>query len=263
MERRHILGMVCGYYLSRFDSQAYARLGFETKRATHEALGRALNVPADSIKNWRDEFDPVHDNPRQGWHKREMHPSRRRTLEIFGSLTENEIFNLVKEITALPVGDAADKLVASVSESDTSGEEDSGTYSLRGPTGIRAENAFIAFYNEHQKPFPGSLVDRRYDQCGFDFEIVAGSPRVAIEVKGLTGESGGVTFTDKEWRIAREMGEFYYLALVRHVATDPDVSLLRNPRAILDAKMRTYTIVQVGWSISHRTICNAEDKMKS
>jgi hypothetical protein len=30
MQRNHILGMVCGYYLSRFDDIAYAHLGFPT-----------------------------------------------------------------------------------------------------------------------------------------------------------------------------------------------------------------------------------------
>ena len=85
MERSHVLGMVCGYYLSRFDVAAYQRLGHGSQRATHDALAAALDVQSASIKNWRDEFDPVHDNDRQGWHRREMAPSRKRAISWLSS----------------------------------------------------------------------------------------------------------------------------------------------------------------------------------
>ena len=109
MERNRVLGMICGYYLSRFDEEAYARLGYATQQDTHEALGQTLGVPAESIKNWRDEFDPVHENTRQGWHKREMYPSRRRAIEILETLSGNELFDLVQAITTSPLGIEADE----------------------------------------------------------------------------------------------------------------------------------------------------------
>jgi hypothetical protein len=249
VEPKNILGMACGYYLSRFDLRAYDRLGFGSQQATHEALGRALDVPPKSIKNWRDEFDPVHENARQGWHKREMAPSRRRMLEALGDLSEAEIFALIKEAIAAPSGGSARALVQAMDEGD--GDTDEGAYGLRGPTGIKAEQAFQKFHHETGQPVPGELRNRTHDQCGFDFEIVADEASFAVEVKGLAGENGGVSFTDCEWRRAREMGDAYYLAIVRNVATTPQVSLIRNPAAVLTARMRAYTTVQVGWSISH------------
>ena len=63
MERNHVLGMICGYYLSRFDVQAYDSLGHGTQEATHEALGDALGVKMASIQNWRDESKSAHTLP--------------------------------------------------------------------------------------------------------------------------------------------------------------------------------------------------------
>lgn len=257
MERNHILGMVCGYYLSRFDRVAYSNLGFETQQATHEALGTSLGVPPESIKNWRDEFDPVHDNPRRGWHRREMYPSRRRTIEALGHLTEPELQVLVRAIADSPRGGPADEIVQSID--DGVGEQDRpDVFGLRGPTGVKAEEAFERFHAEHAEPMLGRLIDRRHDQCGYDYEIKTHTESVFIEVKGLAGVSGGITFTDKEWRTAREAGNSYVLALVRNVASEPTVSLLRDPAGRLAAQMRTYTTVQTGWAVTQGELSAAQ-----
>jgi Protein NO VEIN, C-terminal len=260
MDRSHILGMVCGYYLSRWDRVAYEGLGYGTQQATHDALGKNLDVPAASIKNWRDEFDPVHDNPRQGWHKREMYPTRRRTIEALGHLTEEELRELVRNIASVPNGQPADGVVGAIGDTEEIDGGKEGVFGLRGPTGVKAEKAFERFHAESGKPAPGTLLDRRYDQCGYDYEIDATSGRLCVEVKGLAGSSGGITFTNKEWMIAREMGDSYFLAMVRNVATEPDVSLLRNPADQLSAKMRTYTTVQTDWSVAQRTLRTVEDE---
>lgn len=257
MEPKNILGMVCGYYLSRFDQRAYDRLGYRSQQAAHEALGKALEVPTESIKNWRDEFDPVHENTRQGWHKREMAPSRRRTIEALGDLSEPEIFGLIKEAIAAPSGSSARVLVQAIDESDVGTDE--ATYGLRGPTGIKAEQAFRQFHHETGQPATGDLRDRTHDQCGFDFEIVTEGASVAVEVKGLAGETGGVSFTDCEWRRAQELGDAYYLAIVRNVATAAKVSLIRNPAAVLAARRRAYTTIQVGWGITHGALLGVRD----
>jgi hypothetical protein len=70
-------------------------------------------------------------------------------------------------------------------------------------------------------------IDRRNDQCGFDFEIAGASGTAYVEVKGIAGEAGGILLTDKE--TAAECGREYYLAIVRNVGTDPQVSLLPDP----------------------------------
>ena len=111
MDQSHVLGMVCGYYLSR-ETDAYEDLGMGNQRQTHQALGKALGVPARSIQNWRDEFDPVHDTPRKGWRNREMAPSRRRLIELLGSYDPSELYALVNDAIKSPLGPLAQSFLA-------------------------------------------------------------------------------------------------------------------------------------------------------
>lgn len=250
--------MVCGYFLSRFDERAYAALRYHTQHATHEALGALLDVAPESIKNWRDEFDPVHDTPRQGWHKRPMAPSRRRTIEALGGLDEDSILSLVKAILWSPNGPTANEVVDAIGNAE--GEDDAQQHGIRGPTGVAAELAFKAYHAATALPARGALRDRRHDECGYDFEIDSDTGPIAVEVKGIAGQAGGVSFTNAEWRKAGELGDSYYLAVVRNVAEKPTVSLIRNPRSAFAAEMRAYTIVQVSWTVSQSDLGSAEDE---
>ncbi|MHB1071725.1 MAG: protein NO VEIN domain-containing protein [Gemmatimonadaceae bacterium] len=249
MERNHVLGMICGYYLSRFDSVAYSHLGYTSQQATHAALGTALGVPAESIKNWRDEFDPVHDNARLGWHRREMYPSRLRVIEALGDVSEPELLAMIRQITAAPASGLAEELVDAVSLSQDL-DYDSAVFIPRGVTGHRAEEAFRTHHQATGAPIGGALVDRRHEQCGFDFEIVGTAGSVFVEVKGMAGSTGGVSFTDHEWRTAKDRQDAYYLAVVRGVNGHPEVTLIQNPASVFQPQMRTYTLVQVGWTLS-------------
>jgi hypothetical protein len=248
-----ILGMICGYYLSKFDRAAYDRLGHHTLRATHEALGHALGVPPKSIKNWRDEFDPVHENDRAGWHRRDMYPSRLRVIEAFGELEEGELFSLIANFLARPESEEAAQMVGVIRDGGGPPERAEG-YGLRGPTGAKAEEAFMAFHSRRQEPVAGQLIDRRNDQCGFDFEISGATSTALVEVKGLAGGTGGILLTDKEWATAMQNGDNYYIAIARQVADRQQVSLLRNPPGVLRPKLRTYTTVNVGWAVPHRDL---------
>ena len=75
MKSNHTLALVIAYFLSKYDELAYASLGYSSKVATHDEIGRLLDVQASSVRNMRDEFDPVHDNPRVGWYQRKMAPT--------------------------------------------------------------------------------------------------------------------------------------------------------------------------------------------
>jgi hypothetical protein len=255
MAPNSVLGMICGYYLSKFDRAAYERLGHPTQQATHEALGRALDVPPESVKNWRDEFDPVHENPRAGWHAREMYPSRLRVIEAFGELQESELYRLIASFTANPAGEVALAVRAAAEGGDL--PEHGEGYGLRGVTGAKAEEAFIEFHRSRGEPLPGQLLDRRNDQCGFDFEISGPVGTACVEVKGLAGGTGGILLTDKEWATAAEAGDRYYLALVRHVSGSAQVSLLQNPAEVLRPRLRTYTTVSIGWAVPHGELIRA------
>ena len=83
MEKNSQLALVIAYYLSKFDQKAYRELNYESMTATHLELGRILNVKASKIKNMRDEFDSIHDNPRVGWYQRDLRPSRMEIVDKY------------------------------------------------------------------------------------------------------------------------------------------------------------------------------------
>jgi len=111
MERSHVLGLMCGYYLSRFDGGAYDSLHLGNKTQTHAAIARALGVPPLSLKNWRDEFDPAHENSRQGWHNREMRASRVKAIAILSRYSQEEIHGWVTGCIDDPNGPDAQKVL--------------------------------------------------------------------------------------------------------------------------------------------------------
>lgn len=117
MKRNNLMGMAAGYYLSRCPN-AYDRLGSGTQASTHIALGYALAVPAASIKNWRDEFDPIHENGRCGWRNRPMLPSRERLAECLSGWAEDELHELVVDSMMAPIGPVASRFLAACADLD-------------------------------------------------------------------------------------------------------------------------------------------------
>src|SRR5271169_5715551 len=72
--------ILAGLYLSKYDSLGLKKLGFETFVEAFNVIGYAMGSQPASIKNYRDEFDPLLPNRRRGWHKR---PTRAYCLKVF------------------------------------------------------------------------------------------------------------------------------------------------------------------------------------
>src|SRR5260370_20140484 len=72
--------ILSGLYLSKFDSEGLKSLGFDSFKQAFNTIGYALGSQPASIKNYRDEFDPLFPNQRKGWHKR---PIRHYCHEIY------------------------------------------------------------------------------------------------------------------------------------------------------------------------------------
>lgn len=251
MKENHSLALIVAYYLSKFDKIAYLQLGFPTSTATHAEVGRLLGVNPNSVKNMRDEFDPLHDNDRAGWYQRPLRPSRAKVIESFQDLSEEELRDVVLEIITNPEFTASDDFSDVVTpiakrEKDKKGKS---IFILRGPTGRKAEEHFMAFHQTHNLPALGMLRDTRDHGCGYDFAIDTGQKEIQIEVKGLDGDSGGITFTSKEWDTAKKQGDDYYLVIVRNVSADPSFQIIQNPSSVLSPKKSVFTTVQVRWNV--------------
>ncbi len=249
------LAMVVAFYLSKYGDKELPRLGFRTYRQAFDEVGRRLHVNANSVKNWRDEFDPYYDNRRKGWYQRGIRPSRQEIMATFDDLSEDalravvldiirpetrpkvetELRAVLKEVRALDVRKKIKKTVR---------------YVARGPTGRMAEEFFVSRFRAGQTPFKGILKDCRDDGVGFDFEIIARENHTLVEVKGLAKELGGITFTDKEWGVANEAQNNYFLGLVTQIPASPRIGFVQNPAFNFIPVYRAYTTIAVSWTIN-------------
>lgn len=89
--------LIVTYYLSKYET-AYKDLGYRTQKDCFESISRILNIKASSIRNMRDEFDPINDNNRAGFKSRDLSPSRKRIADKYSTYTERELRDIVKSI---------------------------------------------------------------------------------------------------------------------------------------------------------------------
>ena len=256
MKESNSLALIIAFYLSKYDKLAYKQLTYHSNIATHKEIGRILGVNPNSVKNMRDEFDPLHDNPRVGWYQRPLRPSRAKVVETFQNLSEEELRDIVLEILTNPKfakSDDFSDIIEPISKREKKRKGKS-VFIIRGPTGRDAEEAFIKHHQKYGEPVNGKLQDMRDFGCGYDFEITNGIQKTQVEVKGLDGDSGGIMFTSKEWDVAKNNGQSYYLAIIRNVSKTPIIQFIQNPAAILKAKKSVFTTVQVRWNVAEKEL---------
>ena len=255
MKLENELAMVVAFYLSKFGEEGLARLGFRTYRQAFEEVGRSLHVKPNSVKNWRDEFDPYYDNRRKGWYRRGIRPSRQKVMAAFDDLSEDAlravVLDIIKAEERPKIETDLRPVLKEVKVSDNRKRtKRKAEYAARGPTGRMAEEFFVFRFHAGLTPFSGSLMDCRDAGVGYDFEIIARKNRTMVEVKGLAKESGGITFTDKEWKVAHEAQNDYFLGLVVQVTTSPKIGFVQNPARNFIPAYHAYTTVSVIWTIN-------------
>jgi len=64
--------ILTGLYLSKYSQEGLKELGFKSFQEAFNVLGFSLSSKPASLKNYRDEFDPLFPNNRKGWHKRNI-----------------------------------------------------------------------------------------------------------------------------------------------------------------------------------------------
>ena len=246
METKNLVGMLAGYYLSRFDAVAYARFSGNSQAGVHGHLAERIGVPASSVKLWRDEFDPIHSNSRRGWHRRKMAPSRLRMAEQLSTVSEVGVYRLLTDCLNAPDFDVIRKLQPAEDEFD----EREQVLLTRAMTGALAESHFIKWFENGESFFTGPLQDCRLLQCGYDFQAMHAGVPAYVEVKGLRQNVGGVLMTDKEWMTSTQLGELYFIVLIRSVELSlPAIEVFRNPAATLSPNQNVTTVIQVSWTI--------------
>jgi hypothetical protein len=255
MKPQNELAMIVAFYLSKFGEDGLARLGFKTYKRAFEEVDRSLNVKPNSVKNWRDEFDPYYDTGRKGWYRQKIRPSRHAVMMAFDDLSESALRAIISDIIRLEARPQIEADLQAVlkeikASDDRKSSKKKTEYVARGPTGRMAEEFFISRFHAGLTPFSGILKDCRDDGVGFDFEVTSGDNKKVIEVKGLTKESGSVTFTDKEWRVANEIPNNYFLGIVIQIPTSPKIGFVQNPASNFVAAYHAYTTITINWTIS-------------
>lgn len=99
-------------------------------------------------------------------------------------------------------------------------------------------------------PEPGELRDTRDLGCGYDFEILNDTGSYCVEVKGLSGTSESIVFTEKEWKVARYQRNHYILCVVDNVYNNPTIKFLYDPASELTVTREVEQVLQVRCSAS-------------
>jgi hypothetical protein len=241
--RLDIEAIVIGYAMSRLDLKYLASRHLQAWGQVYMEAGDILSCPPMSLKNLRDEFDPVHSNPRRGWHRHtdKLRPSRQRVLDELEVLSDDALLELISRILSRDeeaVATAIDSLAVRTRIAHNVAE--------RLLTGRRAEEYFL----EHSQELVGfttsQIIDLRQSALGFDFGIDS-RPELAIEVKGIKQHRGDVQFTDREWSEAGYRGERYWLAVVGNLGAEPSARIIRDPHASLAAHCSYKTTIAAVW----------------
>lgn len=266
MDENNRRALVVAFFLSKFDRAAIESLGYKSWNDAYAGIGDSLAVKPSTVKNMRDDFDPYHPNDRAGWYQREPRPSRAALLEKYSSLS----FDAMKAIVLSVLDDSVETeptrelvlktIEADPSDSDDHSEQTAKGYVPLGPTGRAAEELFERMFRSGAFTFSGHLTDCRDFGCGYDYAVEATSgQKLAVEVKGLRANKGGIRLTDKEWDVAKELAENYFLVIFRDLNDKPTVQIIQNPVEKLNATSYTTTVVSVSWSVSDSELLGSSD----
>ncbi len=235
--------MLIGMYLSKYDKRALDILGFESFTEAFNVIGLAINAKPLSIRNYRDEFDPVFPNERKGWHKRPMFRTRKEMLDKYTDLDLSAFTEIIKQV--IYKNPDIDLIKDKIGE-----QEKQNTFAKRLLTGQAAEQYFKDNYKSVDYFSSGTLEDTTKQGCGFDFKLNFGGKFFAVEVKGLEKNRGGIGLTDKEYRTATYLRENYFIFLVKNFIETPNHSIFRNPIFAnkLDFSKQEKIIKQITWN---------------
>lgn len=241
---------MAAYYFARFDKEALQRLGYSTWREAYADISGKLGVKSSYVKNRRDGFDPLF-AWRRGWWQRPLSASEAQVHSLLGDISEEALRTLVARLldsSDTPETRLLDNLLINPAEFQPRQPQ---TINQRAITGTAAESLFMELHSAGQSNFTGSLLDHRQHGQGYDFLLQNDAqPDQYIELKGTAGQSGGVSFTPKEWQLAQSVGSRYWVVIISSVHDEPSLQIINNPAASLSPRQHFYTVLQTSWQVS-------------
>ena len=128
--------ILAGLYLSKYDLVGLKKLGFESFVEAFNVIGYAMGSKPASIKNYRDEFDPLFPNRRKGWHKRPIRAYCLKVFEEYKNLDLDTFTGLVNSFVGY--GDN----IWSEAQAKAEQDESESSFAKRLITGLAAERYF-------------------------------------------------------------------------------------------------------------------------
>jgi hypothetical protein len=241
-KRLETKALVIGYAMSRLDAQYLSHRGDIQWQTAYAEASKTLLIPATSVKQLRDEFDPVHANSRKGRYQRPLRQSRERVLNELHDVSDAALMELVSRILKkedAEVVEAIDSLAVVTNVAHNVAE--------RLLTGRLAEEYFLANSLQIIGVQPIDIIDCRLSAQGYDFGI-KGRPELAVEVKGLKQMQGGIQMTDREWREAGMRKDNYWLTVIGNLTATPASQVFRNPQTSLHARCSYQQTLSVSWN---------------
>lgn len=249
MDKNHKLALYIGYFLAKFNKEAYRSLKLGNQASTHLKIGEILKVKSNTIMNMRDEFDPLFDH-RAGWHQRPMSPSRIQVVELLKDYSFIQLYALINDIL-LSKGESSNALEISsaVNDDENNSDQFKRAVTSRGITGAKAESFFRNHFMQIFPNFNGHLIDTTLDGVGYDFKN--SHETIYIEVKGSSSDKKDLLLTDKEWEAAKRYGDRYHLVLIYLINDAPTFLLVKNPAHYFSPNLSVQRTIALNWNISH------------
>jgi hypothetical protein len=235
---------LAGLYLAKYNSLGLKKLGFENFVEAFNVIGYAMGSRPASIKNYRDEFDPLFPNRRKGWHKRPIRDYCLKVSEEYRSLDLESFTGLIKSFVGY------DENVLSEVQAEEGQDESDSSFAKRLITGLAAEQYFESVQAALPE-FKGYVVENMTRLgCGYDFRLRTDTQEdfLAVEVKGLKERMGSLLLTPKEHGVAAALSDRFFLFVVKNFQESPFHEIFQNPLSgRLQFKRNERVVVHVSW----------------
>ncbi len=233
--------LIVGYAMSRLDRAYLEAHKLKSWKEAFRRAGEALEVAPASIKNLRDEFDPVHGNARKGWKDRPMRLDRQRVMGQLCDVSDAALLEMIDRILAHDP-EAVEEVVTPLSTPAVRVQN----VAERLRTGRLAEDFFLANSEKIVDVAAKLILDHRELARGYDFGVHK-RDSLAIEVKGMKQKRGGILFTDREWCEAKARRADYWLVVVGNIESNPIAKVFPDPTANLQSECKYQTTISASW----------------
>lgn len=236
--------ILTGLYLSKYDSAGLKKLGFDGFVEAFNVIGYALGQRPASIKNYRDEFDPLFPNKRRGWHKRATRDYCLKVFKDYQDLDLETFAGLIKSFAGY------DESAWSEVQPKLEKPDGESFFAKRLITGLAAEHYFESAYPTLAEFKDCEIENTTRLGCGYDFRLrpQVGCDFLAVEVKGLRDKSGSLSLTPKEHKLAAALAGRFFLFVVKNFRESPYHEIYPDPLAgALSFSKKERVMVHTSW----------------